>query len=117
FYQKKELRVSVGQWLFIGMMALILIYAFYQMGKAGLDFYKNYPHYKSTFSRLKNFEKHCFKSGLSLFFIVVFLKNSDYAQDYIFQVLGEISTALAGGMFLTGVVAFIRELHSTQNNT
>ncbi|EPR7547188.1 hypothetical protein KW497_10525 [Vibrio fluvialis] len=109
--------MSAMQWLTLGGSLAILLYALYQMIKAAVDFRRDYPRYRGIYSQLESFEKHCFKSGLSLFFIIPIVKNSKYSQDYIFQVLSEIGTALAGGMFLIGVIAFIRELHNSRSNT
>lgn len=87
------------------------------MGKAAIGFYRDYPRYSMIFSRLENYEKHCFRSGLSLFFIIPIIKGSEYADIFIFQVVSEIGTALAGGLFLIGVIAFIRELHTSNSET
>ena len=105
------------QWLTLGGLLAIFLFALYQMIKAAVDFRRDYPRYRGIYSQLESFEKHCFKSGLSLFFLIPIVKNSKYSQDYIFQVLSEIGTALAGGMFLIGVIAFIRELHNSRSNT
>ena len=104
------------QWLTLGVLFVIFIFALYQMVKAALDFRRDYPRYRGIYSQLESFEKHCFKSGLSLFFVIPIIKNSKFSQDYIFQVVSEIGTALAGGMFLIGVIAFIRELHNSRHN-
>lgn len=105
------------QWFTLGGLLIIFLFAFYQMIKAALDFRRDYPRYRGIYSQLESFEKHCFKSGLSLFFVIPIIKNSKFSQDYIFQVVSEIGTALAGGMFLIGVIAFIRELHNSRHNT
>ncbi|MFQ2472337.1 hypothetical protein [Aeromonas rivipollensis] len=105
------------QWFTLGGLLTIFLFAFYQMIKAALDFRRDYPRYRGIYSQLESFEKHCFKSGLSLFFVIPIIKNSKFSQDYIFQVVSEIGTALAGGMFLIGVIAFIRELHNSRHNT
>ncbi|CAI2314186.1 MULTISPECIES: hypothetical protein [Vibrio] len=109
--------MSAMQWLTLGGLLAIFLFALYQMIKAAVDFRRDYPRYRGIYSQLESFEKHCFKSGLSLFFLIPIVKNSKYSQDYIFQVLSEIGTALAGGMFLIGVIAFIRELHNSRSNT
>ncbi|ENP8453112.1 hypothetical protein [Vibrio parahaemolyticus] len=109
--------MSAMQWLTLGGLLAIFLFALYQMIKAAVDFRRDYPRYRGIYSQLESFEKHCFKSGLSLFFLIPVVKNSKYSQDYIFQVLSEIGTALAGGMFLIGVIAFIRELHNSRSNT
>ncbi|MGI2784479.1 hypothetical protein [Vibrio alginolyticus] len=109
--------MSAMQWLTLGGLLAIFLFALYQMIKAAVDFRRDYPRYRGIYSQLESFEKHCFKSGLSLFFLIPIVKNSKYSQDYIFQVLSGIGTALAGGMFLIGVIAFIRELHNSRSNT
>ncbi len=109
--------MSAMQWLTLGGLLAIFLFALYQLIKAAVDFRRDYPRYRGIYSQLESFEKHCFKSGLSLFFLIPIVKNSKYSQDYIFQVLSEIGTALAGGMFLIGVIAFIRELHNSRSNT
>lgn len=109
--------MTIPHWLFVGGMVCVLLFSFYQMGKAALDFRRDYPRYRGVLGRLESFERHCFKSGLGLFFIIPFLKHGEHSKGYLIQVLAEVGTALAGGMFLIGVIAFIRELHNTNSNS
>lgn len=107
--------MQIFEWLTILAFLTMLLYSLFQMGKAAIGFYRDYPRYSVVFSRLENYEKHCFKSGLSLFVIIPIMKGSEYSDIFIFQVLSEIGTALAGGLFLIGVIAFIRELHTSNS--
>ncbi|MDC5855954.1 hypothetical protein [Vibrio europaeus] len=76
------------------------------------ELYKSFPKVKAVWSRLARFEQHLFLMGLMLFLPIPMLKNSEFKDVYVFQLFIEAFPAMAGGMFVAGLIAYVRELHA-----
>lgn len=96
---------------------VVLGLAIYFCVMAARDFKKNFPRYKGIWKSMESFERHLFNGGLWLFFAIPIVKNHKSGDVYLVQVLTEILPALASGMFLAGIIAFIRELHKYDSST
>ena len=76
------------------------------------ELYKSFPKVKAVWSKLARFEQHLFLMGLMLFLPIPLIKNSEFKDVYVFELFIEAFPAMAGGMFVAGLIAYVRELHA-----
>ncbi|EJO2026758.1 hypothetical protein NRC85_004992 [Vibrio parahaemolyticus] len=96
-------------------LAIIVIFALIPVGYIGFtlwELYKSFPKAKAVWRRLARFEQHLFLMGLMLFFPIPLIKDTPHKDVYIFQLLIEAFPAIVGGMFVAGLIAYVRELHA-----
>lgn len=99
---------------------LIVVVFFIPLGYlvyAAFDLVRDFPRFRRVWNRMPNFEKHLTKAGLLMFLPLPLLKASDWAKDYVFAVIIEMLPAIAGGFFVAGIIAFVREFHANESES
>jgi hypothetical protein len=72
---------------------------------------KDWPVIFSAWKQMETFEKTLLSIGFSFFVCVPILKEHPASDWYLVKVMIEIFPAMAGGFFVAGVLAFMRQVH------
>ncbi|PCJ14506.1 MAG: hypothetical protein COB04_15195 [Gammaproteobacteria bacterium] len=79
-----------------------------------LEFKKDWPIISDAWGKTEAFEKRLLYMGLSLFVFIPALKEHPASSWYISKVIIEILPAMAGSLFVAGILAFMRQVHEAR---
>lgn len=75
------------------------------------DLRRNWPLITKAWKQMEAFERGFMPMGLTLFVLFPALQDHPAADWYFARVVMEVLPALAGGLFVAGVIAFSRQVH------
>ena len=99
---------QIYPWLILALFALLVIGVFFFLGKS---LWKDKEMFFTSWRKMTSFEKSCLKSGFLLYITLPLLKEHPSKDSYITKVSIEIFTAIAGALFVLGVLAFLKYAH------
>lgn len=74
--------------------------------------WRDWPNFKNSWAAMSNFEQYCLIVGFIAYLGLPLLSSHPAAPSYIGQVGIKVFEAIANGLFLVGVLAFVKNLHA-----
>ena len=77
----------------------------------------DWPLVKEAWSQMDRLEKNMLIIGFLIFILIPSIKSHPSSDWYITQVALDILPALAGSLFVAGVISFMKQSHRIKNNS
>lgn len=98
--------------IILSIILLVTIVGFFVfLAYSVRDIRRNWPLITMAWNQMEAFERGFMPMGLTLFVFVPALQDHPAADWYFARVVIEVLPALAGGLFVAGVIAFSRQVH------